>query len=267
MDIWEKCTRCMLLWNEDELESFLHIILTLGGNIVSHPDEIKYHRLKFSNRNVREKINARTGGADFMQAMGFEVKDEDNNGNIERMFVLRPEEVRNVPSGLDWLSETVEVCKKLIAKKGKGPKTYAATCLVQIKLPHGGSVQGGFMTRDTIRDVKSFVQHFFVEERQEQVILHLPHEASIPLDPDFTMSELKLIPRCLLVASTMSSEDRVSSLKQAHVQAVSHEDEKIIYKQNVRQTKKLEQEQRRKEKADILRAFKEDHDIADDSDS
>lgn len=107
-DLWEKCTRHMLLWSEDELDSFLHIIQKVSDNITSHPEDTKYQKLKFNNRLVNEKINARTGGVDFMLAMGFDVIEEEVTGaargtGSEKMYVLRKDGLGSIAASVSWL--------------------------------------------------------------------------------------------------------------------------------------------------------------------
>jgi len=255
----------MLLWTEDELEGFLNIMLKISANITSNPAEAKFQKLKFGNKVVSEKINARSCGMDFMLAIGFDVIEDEGENGAEKVYVLRPDGFQSIESSMDWLRETIGVCQGLIEKKKntKSPSSsaplYAAACLLQIKLPNNKTVQGGFMSTDCVEDVTRFVQHYFREERQSQVELRLAHVAGA-LSPDSSLSELHLLPRATLVASTLTSTDRDAAFKQAHVQAVEQEVEKVVYKQKSREEKKQEQEQRQKHKADILRAFREDHD-------
>ena len=110
-DLWEKCTRLMLLWTEDELDSFLSIIQKVSNNIVSHPEEAKYQKLKYSNRLVSEKINARVGGGDFMLAMGFDVLEEEVASNSSSGTiagggwekVLRADGLGGLAGSVQWL--------------------------------------------------------------------------------------------------------------------------------------------------------------------
>ena len=83
----------------DELDSFLNIIQKISSNIISNPTETKYQKLKFSNRLVAEKINARSGGEDFMLTMGFDVIEEDG----EKAYMLRPDGLESMQSSVGWL--------------------------------------------------------------------------------------------------------------------------------------------------------------------
>jgi len=65
------------------------------------------------------------------------------------------------------------------------------------------------------------------------------------------------------VASTLSSEDRDTNFKQAHTQAVVAVVRDNVAKKKNREDKKIKYELKMKEKSDILKAFKEDHDIDD----
>ena len=84
------------------------MVQKIGTNIATHPLDHKYHSLKFSNRVVSEKINARVGGVDFMLASGFDVCEGVNEGVSEgvsggKVYVLRPEGVESIMDAVEWL--------------------------------------------------------------------------------------------------------------------------------------------------------------------
>jgi hypothetical protein len=84
------------------------VVQKIGTNIATHPLDHKYHSLKFSNRVVSEKINARVGGVDFMLASGFDVCEGVNEGVSEgvsggKVYVLRPEGVESIMDAVEWL--------------------------------------------------------------------------------------------------------------------------------------------------------------------
>ncbi len=103
----------------DELESFFSIIEKITDNITSHPEEIKYQKLKFSNRIVTDKINNRPGGMDFMLAMGFDIEVERSNsdkaGTLDgrrtgedgelggKYYILQSNRIESINSSLIWL--------------------------------------------------------------------------------------------------------------------------------------------------------------------
>jgi hypothetical protein len=88
------------------------VVQKIGTNIATHPLDHKYHSLKFSNRVVSEKINARVGGVDFMLASGFDVCEGVSEGASEgvsggvsggKVYVLRPEGVESIMDAVEWL--------------------------------------------------------------------------------------------------------------------------------------------------------------------
>ena len=80
------------------------MVQKIGTNIATHPLDHKYHSLKFSNRVVSEKINARVGGVDFMLASGFDVCEGVSEGvRGGKVYVLRPEGVESIMDAVEWL--------------------------------------------------------------------------------------------------------------------------------------------------------------------
>ena len=54
-----------------------------------------------------EKINSRTGGVDFMMAMGFDVQEEEVDGQVDRVYILTHEEMEGVQSAVEWLGYVI----------------------------------------------------------------------------------------------------------------------------------------------------------------
>lgn len=111
-------------------------MLKISAAIFAHPEDLKYQRLKFSNRLVSEKINARTGGKEYMLAMGFNVeiddgdKKEGDSGGVggavggEKVYVLRPDGLDGLAASVDWL--------RCVVLSSSSHLTPARMCIVSV---------------------------------------------------------------------------------------------------------------------------------------
>jgi hypothetical protein len=171
---WEKCARLFLLnsvLDIDELKSTLDLIL---NNIIDNIQEEKYRSVKYSNKTVNSKILSKSGGVEFLLAVGFLIKIDETG---TKMLVLpiqenHTEEINTIHVALDWLNSTSASCV-IIGQKKKNQKlscnenksTVCCDCIVQIRLPTGTVVTGGFMCGDTLRDVLHYTTCYFQTDR------------------------------------------------------------------------------------------------------
>ena len=105
--------------------------------------------------------------------------------------------------------------------------TYLLTHSLTYSLTHSLACSlGGFMRNDTLVDVLTFVQCFYNREKAAGIVLHLPNSASEDLNNDYltyTLEELNLYPRALLISSSLDSNDRRVKLNEVHLtRALTH---------------------------------------------
>lgn len=180
--LWEKCARLLALNSPVELIQINDIARTLITNIVEKPTEEKYRTVKCSNKIINQKILSKSGGVDFLICAGFVASiDEEtslkilsyipkNNFNPKKSKLISNEDKKELEDCLEWLSSTIQDCNELWKiRKLRNPRLTqeesCAECIIQIKLPTGINVSGGFMGNDLFLDVKNFAKGFFSEQR------------------------------------------------------------------------------------------------------
>lgn len=97
-------TSCLIILNCNTKEKSSACIETLTKyleNIIQHPDEEKYRKIRQSNRIFCEKVRLCEGALDFLLAAGFIEQEIDG----EPFFIYSDE---NNPSGVDGLNELLE---------------------------------------------------------------------------------------------------------------------------------------------------------------
>jgi hypothetical protein len=169
---WEKCARLLLLnslLDIDEMKTTLELILK---NIINNIEDKKYRSIKSSNKVVNRKILSKNGGLEFLLAVGFQIQNDETGAKI---LVLPTQddnihEISLIQVALDWLCCTAASCvaigqqrQKLVYDENKS--TVCCDCIIQIRLPTGTIVSGGFMSGDTLRDVLHFASCYFQTNR------------------------------------------------------------------------------------------------------
>lgn len=73
-------TSCLIIHNcntKDKVEVCIETLTKYLENIVNHPDEDKYHKIRMSNRIFCEKVKNCEGSLEFLKAAGFTQKEID----------------------------------------------------------------------------------------------------------------------------------------------------------------------------------------------
>eukprot|EP01035_Chromulina_nebulosa_P039032 gene39032-52736_t len=177
---WEKCARLLSLNSPIELKYIDETARTLITNIIKNPAEEKFRTVKCSNKILNQKILSKSGGADFLICAGFIAGIDEAglkilsytpryNYNPKKSKLLSKEDKSELEDCLEWLSSTVQDCVELWKIKQSRnlqltEEESCAECIIQIKLPTGISVSGGFMGNDLFLDVKNFAKSFFNEQ-------------------------------------------------------------------------------------------------------
>ena len=165
--IWEQCVRLLLLNPIAEANSLCEVLHQVFTAIVENPQDNKYKILKFSNKHVQNKILSRRGGLEILIATGFE-NVSDSAGN--RCFVLQgcdlDEMIATLIATREWLQDTLLSLVTIASRTGRAENEPCCDIVVQIKLPTGKLVQGGFLRDDLLEDVRSYASSYFLEDRQ-----------------------------------------------------------------------------------------------------
>lgn len=97
-------TSCLIILNCNTKEKSAACIETLTKylqNIIQHPDDEKYRKIRQSNRIFNEKVLPCEGALDFLLAAGFTEQTIDD----EKFFIYSDE---NNPDGVETLNELLE---------------------------------------------------------------------------------------------------------------------------------------------------------------
>jgi hypothetical protein len=84
----------------------LETILTILNNLLAHPEEDKYRRLRFSSHTLQKKVVHTRGGLNFLYEVGFQKKVFE----FQEFLVFEPSQV------VDW-QETVTLARDLILER------------------------------------------------------------------------------------------------------------------------------------------------------
>ena len=71
---------------------------TLVGNVLEHPEEAKYRRVRRSNKRVQRTIGAQPAALDLLAAIGFRSADSGAGTSDDELTLVRPD------LGLLWLA-------------------------------------------------------------------------------------------------------------------------------------------------------------------
>lgn len=85
-----------LCLDQEKKKTCLDALCRYMDNVVSHPDEEKYRKVRASNKAFQEKVCAVTGSVLFLEAVGFEQRNLSQDGAEEVFYVLSDEKAKNV---------------------------------------------------------------------------------------------------------------------------------------------------------------------------
>lgn len=156
---WQKCARRLMLNRISDVDRVLTNCEKVIQNIILHPTEPKYRTIRCGNASFRSNVLDLPGGAEVLQAAGFEWSV---NTEGEKIVVFGREggEV-HLTDALLWLRSTVDTCKRFAKAKSALDGDICADCVVQVRLPTGTTVSGGFMRGDLLQDVRDFAACYF----------------------------------------------------------------------------------------------------------
>lgn len=166
---WDKVARLLMLNSAEDLIDLFDIIKLITNNLISNSYDGKYASVKVSNPSIQRRIVQRIGGVEFLQLLGFNAQlDEDGNKILKIQTVDHdPMELTEyLTASLEWLNNTVTTCVDLQASiESHSASKACCECVIQLKLPTGTVVSGGFMCCDTLDEVLNFARSYFTNER------------------------------------------------------------------------------------------------------
>lgn len=212
---WEKCSRLLCTLTSSQLLEMQEMIHKIVQNILQHPGEAKFLRLRCQSEALKQRVLHKNGGLDILRAFGFVVEsvhpDEDKIEDAQK-FLVFPDDaasLRILPSCLEWLNDTIDTALAFIQAKADAAEFHSggegddeeedeeegereggevgamdgipAQALVSIELPTRKRVVGGFMLSDTVYHVRRFAASYFTVHRLEDVELRLPTDLQFDL--------------------------------------------------------------------------------------
>ena len=180
LSIFEKCARKLCLNSAHNLLDMAEVLTLIVTNCIEHSDQPKYFNLKTSTKILQGRIMNREGGTEFLFAVGFVIMEVTSFAvDLDdcKVFVLDQSVARShLERSLNWLQSTVETClDMLVFRRSQSDYVYedaeddqsnqCASVIIQIKLPTGQSICGGFMPYDTVGDIVSYVSCYFTADR------------------------------------------------------------------------------------------------------
>ena len=233
-----------------------------------------------SNKSIKSRLCDRQGGIETLLALGFVVKVDESDGEkylslYEEEEALNLESIDLLQSSLTWFNDTA----RSISQSAANDHDPCAECIIQIKLPVGtSSIQGGFMSHETIAQVLTFVEQYFNEDKRGSVTLRQAHDptdlCSVVTKREGegkgeegypSLRDLGLGGKAKLICTSLNDSARATTLQQKTVFNVADDEGNAKFvvqsKQAVRkavQARKSDSEARKSEKESILSAFRDD---------
>ena len=179
---WEKCARLLVINSPNDLNQIISTASTLINNIIKNPEVEKYRTVKCSNAVLHQNLLSKSGGAEFLLCIGFNtavdvstglktlVFTPKNNFNAKKSNIVPVADIKELEDSMEWLCSTVQDCIELwkLRKLNDSKLTEndsCCECIIQIKLPTGTTVSGGFMKNDLFMDIKLFARSYFHRDR------------------------------------------------------------------------------------------------------
>lgn len=101
-------TACLIIHNcntKEKAEQCIETLTKYLENIINHPDEEKYRKIRMSNRIFAEKIKPVEGGCEFLMGAGFQEQEIDG----EIFLIYANEDSSNLPELLDGLRNAEKI--------------------------------------------------------------------------------------------------------------------------------------------------------------
>mmetsp|Transcript_1646 Transcript_1646/g.3853 ORF Transcript_1646/g.3853 Transcript_1646/m.3853 type:complete len:241 (+) Transcript_1646:47-769(+) len=227
-DCWEKTARLLMLNPIAKLLDLRATVVRISTTISDSPLDARVRSMKTTNSSVKSKLLDVTGGLEFLLAAGF--KSSCDEQGIKVLTLDESTTADMLRESTSWLDGTVATCEVYAnAKVGLGA-AVCADCTIQVRLPTGNIVFGGFMRGDTLDDVRRYAGCYFLLARSADVQLSLP-DAPAALAGEQLQQELgqtNLGARAVVFASLLSDAGKGELLSQRHNSSKEMEANKVV---------------------------------------
>lgn len=108
LDDEKALTACLIIHNcntKDKAEQCIETLTKYLENIINHPDEEKYRKIRMSNRIFAEKIKPVEGGCEFLLGAGFNEQEIDG----ELFLIYSSDDSSSLPELLDGLKNAEKI--------------------------------------------------------------------------------------------------------------------------------------------------------------
>lgn len=79
-----------------QVSECVEILCKYLDNIIAHPEETKFHRIRCSNATFSDKVIPILGATDLLLAAGFQQKQIESNGTVEDFWIFDAENVDGI---------------------------------------------------------------------------------------------------------------------------------------------------------------------------
>lgn len=199
---WEQCVRLLLVNPVPQLVNLQTYVNKIIENILAHPTEEKYLKLRYNNATLQKNIFSINGGQELLLSIGFQFDIDPVTNEKFLIFPILPmmsleknqqfhqklpqeiqdtsysEYIDRLQSCEQWLQNTMSVClllqqtkkeslklEKGLTGSGRDFEEIPADSIIQLQLPTSKSAIGGFMKGDTFFDVWKFACSYFTHDR------------------------------------------------------------------------------------------------------
>ena len=205
----DKISRLFANLQSNSLTDLSVILNKVVTAIINTPNEDRYRSLKLSNDTIKRRILARSGGVEFLKVMGFtEVTKSSGEKHLELEWDKQGKDIDTLKLGKDWLVSTCDAYKTFHTNAGREDDELLAECTIQLRMPTGQTITGGFMQSDSLAQVHKFAQSYFVKARRQAVRLSQPGNSAFDACSTASLGSLGLGSRIKL---TVISQDEAQT--------------------------------------------------------
>lgn len=200
---WEQCVRLLLINPVSQLINLQTYVNKIIKNILENPSEEKFLKLKHNNSVLQKNIFSVNGGLELILSIGFQFELDPVTTEKYLVFPLLPllnlnkneafqkkqplveeadveversEYMRRLQLCEEWLANTIATCLQFQQSKSSNSSVFQrapkndldevpADSLIQLQLPTGKVVIGGFMKGDLGFDIWKFACSYFTPDR------------------------------------------------------------------------------------------------------
>ncbi|XP_033105833.1 UBX domain-containing protein 6-like [Anneissia japonica] len=196
--------------DSEKVQVCINTIEKYISNVCAHPDEDKYCKIRLGNKAFQERVGSIEGAEEFLQALGFERKLLQQNGQEESYLVLQQEK-RNNPEQLKALFDVLVNTQPVKPILDRDIKVFHPhNCVMRFNLPPEFY---NLSTQEVERE-----QQLRAEEVEKNSILRTKAMREADLQKQLRRYRYALIrvrfPDGIILQGTFYARDKLSSLMQ-----------------------------------------------------